>query len=254
MSLKQTITYRYVWFKRKRSGYKVYKQNIKEYTAKNKREEFKINREFMYPILTDRFESAGRLGVYFWQDLWASRLIYKNKPKTHYDIGSRIDGFIGHLATFHDDIVLIDVRPLERSIPSVSFIQADATNLSQLADNSIESISALCSLEHFGLGRYGDAINPEACFEAFESIKRVTQKGGDVYISVPIGYEHLEFDAHRIFYPSTIVRAFQPFSLVEFSSVYENDDEIEKNLDIHKYDDEKDNRGLRFGLFHFKNI
>ena len=99
-------------------------------------------------------------------------------PQKHFDIGSRIDGFIGNLATFHDDIVLIDVRPLDRYIPSVSFIQTDATNLEQIEDGSIESISALCSLERFGLGRYGDPINPEACFQAFESIKRVTKRMG----------------------------------------------------------------------------
>ena len=48
--------------------------------------------------------------------------------------------------------------------------------------------------------------------------------------------------------------AFKPFHLVEFSCVHDNDERIEENVDIHKYDYEKDNKGMRFGLFHFKNV
>ena len=52
----------------------------------------------------------------------------------------------------------------------------DATKLENMEDNSISSISSLCALEHFGLGRYGDEVNPEGCFEAFDAIQRVTVK------------------------------------------------------------------------------
>ncbi len=74
-----------------------------------------------------------------------------------------------------------------------------------IEDNSLESLSALCSLEHFGLGRYGDPIDPEACFKAFKSIQRVMKSGGRAYISVPVGKsDKLAFNAHRIFRPETI--------------------------------------------------
>lgn len=92
---------------------------------------------------------------------------------------------------------------MERDIPNVTSWCMDATKL-----ENIESISSLCALEHFGLGRYGDDINPEGCFEAFNSIQRVLAPGGRAYIAVPIGKEHVEFDAHRIFYASTIVNSF----------------------------------------------
>ena len=42
-------------------------------------------------------------------------------------------------------------------------------------------MSALCSLEHFGLGRYGDPVDPEACFKCFENIQRKLKKGGRLY-------------------------------------------------------------------------
>jgi len=229
---------------------KAYRQNRKQYILTNTRSNFTYHRKFAKPYYTDRYHAAGRLGAYFWQDLWAAHHLYEDHPERHYDIGSRIDGFIANVSSFISEVILIDVRPLSQKIPNVTFQCMDATKLENLDDGSISSISSLCALEHFGLGRYGDTVNPEGCFEAFATIQRVLKKGGKAYIAVPIGKEHVEFDAHRIFYASTIVNSFSEMDLVEFAAVHELEDYIEYNIDIHKYDDEY-NGGLRFGLFEF---
>lgn len=221
-----------------------------EYEKKNTRATLAYDGAKSYPIWMDRYSDAGSIHSYFWQDLWAARKIFQNKPTVHYDIGSRIDGFVAHLSSFHQQVNLIDIRPFEHSIPNVSFTQADATNLDGIEDNSIESLSALCSLEHFGLGRYGDEMDPEACFKCFAAIQKKLAYGGKVYISVPIGKEHLEFNAHRVFLPQTIVDSFSKLTLLEFSSCYV--EQMEENVDIHKYDEWYVHGGERFGLFEFQ--
>lgn len=228
-----------------------FRNDIKKYQSLNQNKNFVIEEEYLYPCLHDNTEDAGFLGEYFWQDLWASTLITEDNPKIHYDIGSRVDGFIAHLACQKKKIVLIDIRPLKSKIDGVNFIQSDATNLENIRDESIGSLSALCSLEHFGLGRYGDPLDPDACFKAFKSIQRVMKPEGKIYISVPIGTEHLEFNAHRVFYPSTIVDNFDEMKLQEFSVVNPASNGIEYNVDIHKYDSELGLMGSRFGLFRF---
>lgn len=230
----------------------IYRGNLKKYRKENVNTSFTIVNKYKFPQYGDRFESAGNLSTYFWQDLWAAKLVAKNNPDRHYDIGSRVDGFIAHLASFRNNIVLIDIRPMANVIPGVDFLQANATDLVGVADESIESLSALCSLEHFGLGRYGDPIDPEACFKAFRAIVRVMKcGGGHAYIAVPVGKEHLEFDAHRVFYAKTIINAFEPMKCVEFSCIHPGDAEIEKNVEINKYDNDEELGGVRFGLFHF---
>ena len=253
-SLKRAVLPIYTFInncKNKIKGKRIYRRNKKTYSKLNRYDNFRVVRKNCFPCLTDRYEKAGTLGNYFWQDLWAARLIAENNPKSHFDIGSRVDGFVGHLASFRDNIKLIDIRALENVIPGVEFVQADATELKEIEDSSVESLSALCSLEHFGLGRYGDPIDPEACFKAMKAIQRVVMKGGNIYIAVPIGHEHLEFDAHRVFFASTIVDTFDSCKLVEFSCIHASDKVIEKNVDIHKYDNDKEIGGGRFGLFHF---
>ena len=131
----------------------------------------------------------------------------------------------------------------------IEFTCADATNLNTFADNSIESLSALCSLEHFGLGRYGDEIDPDACYKCFNAIRHKVKKEGNIYLSVPVGMEHIEFNAHRVFFASTIVDNFPGFDLVEYSCTHNG--YIEYNVDIHKYDNDDSLGGTRFGLFHF---
>src|ERR1700687_2885292 len=56
-----------------------------------------------YPILTDYDAAAGSAsGHYFHQDLLVASFIHDKKPARHIDIGSRIDGFVAHVASFRN--------------------------------------------------------------------------------------------------------------------------------------------------------
>lgn len=226
-----------------------FEDDKKRYTKLNTRDNFRIKEQNMWPVITDKYAMAGSIGNYFWQDLWAARLIYKSGIKTHFDIGSRIDGFIAHLLSMDVDVSLIDIREFPGEVENLHTIVDDATTLKQIADNSVDSMSALCSLEHFGLGRYGDPIDPEACFKCFTEIQKKIRKGGQLYISVPIGKERVEFNAHRVFYASTIVECFGEFTLKEYSCTA--DGKIEYSVELHKYDEDDHHGNYRYGLFHF---
>lgn len=95
---------------------KRYKDNWKTYERLNERINFNPDKKNRFAVLGEWNEQAGTLGSYFWQDLWAARHICSDNPTVHYDIGSRIDGFIGHLCSFREDIVLIDVRPFDKKL------------------------------------------------------------------------------------------------------------------------------------------
>lgn len=223
--------------------------DLREYQKKNTRKNFAANEDNLWPVICDKYRLAGSTENYFWQDLWAAKLINKSEVKEHFDIGSRIDGFIGHLLAMDIDVTLIDIREFPCEMEGLHTIVDDATTLRQVADNSIESMSALCSLEHFGLGRYGDPVDPEACFKCFDEIQKKIKVGGNLYISLPIGRERVEFNAHRVFYAGTVIECFQTMELSEFSCAAEG--KIEYNVDIHKYDSDGHNGEYRYGLFHF---
>ena len=67
-----------------------------------------------YMVLHDYHDNAGILkGHYFHQDLIVANSIFKNQPRRHIDIGSRIDGFVSSVASFRE-IEVIDIRPITK--------------------------------------------------------------------------------------------------------------------------------------------
>ena len=197
---------------------KQFKSDCEEYTMKNQYAPFSIDDKEIYPILDDRDKQAGYLDKhYFIQDIVMANEIYKIRPKMHYDIGSRVDGFIAHLLSFDQEVTLLDFRPLDLVMNKLHFIQTDATLLNEIEDESLDSLSSLHAIEHFGLGRYGDEINPSACFIAMRKMQNKIKKKGMLYLSVPIGSkEKVCFNAHRVFSPKTIVNEFRSMTLVKF--------------------------------------
>jgi hypothetical protein len=199
---------------------KKYLSDMDRYKKMNTRDEFSYEKKYEFPCIHEYRGQAGYPGTYFWQDLWGAQRIVANHPRKHYDIGSRVDGFISHMMLFPEiELHFIDIRPMNKLIPGTYFVQADATNLEGIPDNSIESLSALCSFEHFGLGRYGDSVDPEACFKAFSAVQRVVKVGGYIYISVPVGENHVCFNAHRVFNPRTIIEEFDRCICEELSII-----------------------------------
>jgi hypothetical protein len=161
------------------------------------------------PCLYDKHEEGGSIkNEYFWQDLYVSRAIFLDNPKRHIDIGSRIDGFVAHVASFRE-IEVFDVRPITTQIAGIRFTQADLMNLTtDPIDGEVkacDSISCLHALEHFGLGRYGDPINPNGYTLGFTNMAKLLLPRGRFYLSTPIGRERVIFNANWVFDPQTIL-------------------------------------------------
>jgi hypothetical protein len=173
----------------------------------------------IFPILHERYTTGVSVDAsYFYQDLWAARKIYKASPCRHVDIGSSVAGFIAHLLTFRE-VEVVDIRPVNLHVSGLTTTITDATTLAAYEDQSLESISTLHACEHFGLGRYGDPINPSGHIQFMRSLARVLRLGGRLYYSVPCGIEKLYFNAHRVISPETVLRTFKDLNLVSFSCV-----------------------------------
>lgn len=153
----------------------------------------------LYPCLEDRSSRSGvASGPYFHQDLWVAQRIFDRNPQKHIDVGSRIDGFVAHVASFRE-IEVVDIRPPPAAVRNVTFRTADFMAEDAPLKDACDSISCLHSLEHFGLGRYGDPIDVDGWRKGFRNLVRMLRTGGTFYLSLPIGPQRVEFDAHRVF-------------------------------------------------------
>ncbi len=206
----------------------------------------------LFPCLHDWYEEGGGTrNEYFLQDLYVARKVYTSNPAKHVDIGSRIDGFVAHVASFRD-IEVFDVRPITSNIPGLIFKQADLmTPLPSLVDYC-DSISCLHALEHFGLGRYGDPIDPLGYAAGLENMSTILRTGGIFYLSVPIGLERVEFNAHRVFKPQEIVRSGKDNGLrvIEFAWIGPSLT-ITQSTDLEQDLNELCNHDYALGIFTF---
>lgn len=166
------------------------------------------------PCLGDWYEEGGTTQTeYFLQDLHVARAIHEARPLKHVDIGSRIDGFVAHLASFRE-VEVFDIRPVTAVIEGVVFRQSDLMNPAASTVDYCDSLSCLHALEHFGLGRYGDPIDPSGYIMGLKNMVKILKKAGTLYLSVPVGVERVEFNAHRVFNPMSLVQLASEMGLV----------------------------------------
>ena len=77
-----------------------------------------------------------------------------------------------------------DFRPAPLSLPDLFAGAADLTALLPFADNSIHSLSCMHVLEHIGLGRYGDPLDPDGDLKAIgELVLRVVARRFDLLVA-----------------------------------------------------------------------
>lgn len=189
-----------------------------------------------YPCLTEKQSESGfTKGHYFQQDLLVARKVYAANPFTHLDVGSRIDGFVSHLAVFRQ-VIVGDIRPMTSNIPNVSFAQLDL--MADIKTDMIgrwPSISCLHALEHFGLGRYGDPIRADGHLLGLSNLAKMLEGKGRLYLSVPIGRQRIEFNAHRVFAVGYLLKLFDKYGLkVDVFSYIDDEGNLHESADTMK--------------------
>ncbi|MFL5915903.1 MAG: DUF268 domain-containing protein [Gaiellaceae bacterium] len=168
------------------------------------------------PRLSDRLPATPFDPHYLYQAIWAAERIFANAPSEHVDVGSQLM-FVTVLAA-KLSVVFVDIRPMQLDVANLRPMAGDILDL-PFSDRSIASLSCLHVVEHIGLGRYGDTLNPSGTRQALAELERVLAPGGDLFLSLPVGRPRVCFNAHRIHDPREIVEMLRGLELVEFSAV-----------------------------------
>jgi hypothetical protein len=175
----------------------------------------------LYPCIDDYHAESGiASGHYFHQDLLVAQRIFAAKPQRHVDVGSRVEGLVGHLAVFRE-VEVFDIRPLTTTVTNIVFRRCDVMGkIEPQFMGYCDSLSCLHALEHFGLGRYGDCVDPDGHLKGLDNLYRILCSGGILYLAVPIGPHRIEFNAHRVFGVPQLIRIVSDrFAVRRFSYV-----------------------------------
>lgn len=166
------------------------------------------------PYLHDRFAYSGELGEYFYQDQLVASKVYKDEPDHHLDVGSRIDGFILALtSTRHVNV--LDIRALPQKVNNLRFIKGNICDPPSNLFNKFDYVTCLHTIEHIGLGRYGDPFDLDGWVQCLEGLSSLLMNNGTLFLSAPCSRKQsIYFNAHRLFNPVTIPAKAREYNLI----------------------------------------
>jgi len=192
---------------------KQYKRNL-DILIKERNSLFKVGKDFQCDV-----------GEHLWssylRDKWVdaeceftTKHIRANTPKSILDIGSYRHYILGLLSFY--DVTTVDIRPRKTILSNETMLVSSATNL-PIRDNMYDLVLSLCTLEHIGLGRYGDEFDVDGDKKCFNEMIRVLKPGGTLVFTTTITRADpiIWFNAHRTYNYNIIHQFCESLTLVQ---------------------------------------
>jgi SAM-dependent methyltransferase len=120
------------------------------------------------------------------------RFVYRNLPPSGtkiLDIGCCDSLLVLKLAKRDYQVTGIDARPYLEKHPNLTFIQADACRM-PFSDANFDAVIAVSTIEHIGLGAYGDPVQEGADARVVKEIHRVLKPGGRLILTTPFAAKY----------------------------------------------------------------
>lgn len=156
-------------------------------------------------------------------DLKSSRTVeyswlYMNMPdqfscRRVLDIGSVGSSLPITLGQLGYEVWCIDVRRYEYAglLPSVKSTVGDIRTTS-FSSNSFDTVTAVSTIEHIGLGRYGESIDPDGDRKAVKEVKRILALNGYFLMTFPFGMAEI-CQGHRVYDEQTLMELLDGFRI-----------------------------------------
>ena len=189
------------------------------YVTKDTKKRFPIPFSSVMPCLFENIPYTRFDTHYVYHTAWAARKVEEIKAKEHVDISSSL--YFSSIVSAFKPVRFYDFRPAKLNLSNLVSAPANLLHL-PFDTNSIESLSCMHTVEHVGLGRYGDTVDPEGDLLAAKELSRVVAKNGNLLFVVPVGKPRIQFNAHRIYSYEMVINMFPVFTIKEFSLIPDN--------------------------------
>lgn len=187
--------------------------------------------------LSDLLKKTGiRIPEFFWKEelvrylteqkterLVEIPIIFNYMPKTKskiLDVGCRYSLLPIQLASLGHEMYGIDVLDYKRKHPNLKFYKGDIMH-APFKDNFFDLVISLSTLEHVGLGAYGDPVENNGDIKAVREIYRILRKDGKFLLTIPFG-KPKNASWYRVYNRKSLKNLLGKFKIKSFK-VYFND-------------------------------
>lgn len=141
--------------------------------------------------------------------------VLKNlKPQTKriLDVGCCRSFFSHILISYGYDTYGLDTSPYPCKHPKLKFYQCDARK-TPFPEEFFDAIVAISTIEHVGIGYYGDPVYPEGDFIVMRELKRILKKGGQLLMTLPYCRKIVQTNIERIYDEERIHKLIEGFHI-----------------------------------------
>ncbi len=126
------------------------------------------------------------------------------------------------LANKGHEVYGIDGEPYPEGHP-FTFVQGDIMQMT-FNDNFFELVTVVSTIEHVGLGRYGDPVVADGDKQAMAEVERVLKPGGMMIMTIPCGYDTMHRSKEgmplgRVYSGQSLVKLLSGFKILEMSYI-----------------------------------
>ena len=111
---------------------------------------------------------------------------------------------------------VIEYSKRESFHESITYLQPH-----EITEGDFDVCFSISSVEHDGLGRYGDPLDPDGDLKAMENLKNFLKDDALVYFAVPVGLDKVVFNVHRVYGEKRLPKILKGWEEIERFGFFE---------------------------------
>lgn len=129
------------------------------------------------------------------------------------DVGSGSSILPGILVAYGNRVTCLDVQKIHVVWPDLTVLEADL--LTSDLPRDFDLVVCISTVEHFGLGRWGDKLDVDGDFKGMAKLRSCLKPRGKLILTHPVGQPTVLFPAHRVYDKSRFSKLSSGFRSLE---------------------------------------
>lgn len=182
--------------------------------------------------LVNRFVDMGNkreVSHYPETDRWFYDALDKHniEQKQYLIIGSEEPYYEGIAISNHATVTMVEYQRVTSSHPFLTTMTVEEFEKENYQYDGAISIS---SVEHSGLGRYGDSLDPDGDLKSMKFLHGKLKPDALLFLSVPIGKDQILWNAHRVYGRERFPLLIDGFKIIETYGLIDSDYDVDENV------------------------
>jgi hypothetical protein len=149
------------------------------------------------------------------------------EQKQYLIMGSEEPYYEGIAISRRATVTMVEYQRVTSSHP---FLKTMTVEEFEKEDYQYDGAISISSVEHSGLGRYGDPLDPDGDLKSMKFLHGKLKPDALLFLSVPIGKDQILWNAHRVYGRERFPLLIDGFKIIETYGLIDSDYDVDENV------------------------